>query len=218
EAPPTRSPLQPAAEAPTRQAAGKAEVLRSEGASEPGKPRILFLDVETLRSAEEVGGWGRIREMGIALAVVYDTARGEFRTFLPAEADRLAVQLLSADLVVGFNIRRFDYEVLRAASEADFSKIPTLDMLEEIHARLGFRLSLGHLAEATLGVSKSADGLQSLRWVREGRMDLVETYCRHDVEITRDLYEFGRRHGYLLFLDREGRRVRCPVSWAAAAP
>jgi DEAD/DEAH box helicase domain-containing protein len=115
--------------------------------------------------------------------------------------------------VVGFNLKRFDYEVLRAYSDADFSKVPTLDILEEIHGRLGFRLSLGHLAGATLGLSKSADGLQSLEWVRQGRFDLVEEYCRRDVEVTRGLYEFGRKNGYLVYLDREERPVRCPVPW-----
>ncbi len=182
------------------------------------RERILVLDVETLRSAEEVGGWGKIREMGLALAVVFDSASGAFRTYHEGDAERLAIHLLSADLVVGFNLKRFDYEVLKAYSDADFSKVRTVDMLEVIHERLGFRLSLGHLAEATLGAAKSADGLASLQWVREGRMDLVEEYCRKDVEITRDLYEFGRRHGYLIYLDRERRPVRCPVSWGEPPP
>lgn len=177
--------------------------------------RILFFDLETLRSADEVGGWGKIREMGMALAVTLDGATGEFRTWLEKDAERLAVALLSADLVVGFNVKRFDYEVLRAYTEADFGKVATLDMLEEIHRRLGFRLSLGHLAQATLGAGKSADGLQSLQWVREGRLDLVEEYCRRDVEVTRDLYEFGRREGFLVYRNREERPVRCPVSWGS---
>ncbi len=178
--------------------------------------RILVLDVETLRSAEDVGGWGNIRQMGLALAVVYDSIRGAYRTYREADVERLAVQLLSADLVVGFNLRRFDYEVLKPYCEADFTKVRTLDMLEEIRARLGFRLSLGHLAGATLGAAKSADGLESLEWVRQGRMDLVEEYCRRDVEVTWGLYEFGRRHGYLVYLDREERALRCPVGWGEA--
>jgi DEAD/DEAH box helicase domain-containing protein len=151
--------------------------------------------------------------MGLALAVVYDAAKGAYRTYFEKDAERLAVLLLSADLVVGFNLKRFDYQVLAAYTEADFSKVPTLDLLEEIHARLGFRLSLGHLAEATLGSAKAADGLMSLRWFREGRLDLVEAYCRRDVEVTRDLYEFGRRHGHLVYVGREGRPVKLPVSW-----
>lgn len=176
--------------------------------------RILFLDVETRRSAEEVGGWDRIRDMGLALAVVYDGLRDEYRTYFEQDVDRLAVHLLSAELVVGFNVKRFDYEVLGACCDADFTRVTTLDIMEEIQQRLGFRLSLGHLAEATLGIGKSADGLQSLQWFKEGRLDLIEDYCRQDVEVTRALFEFGCRHGHLLYLDREGRSLRLPISWS----
>jgi len=91
--------------------------------------------------------------------------------------------------------------------------VATLDMLEEIHRRLGFRLSLGHLAGATLGERKSADGLQSLRWWKEGRLDLIEEYCRRDVDVTRALYEFGRAHGYLVYMDRDEAPVRVSVGW-----
>ncbi|HET9766438.1 MAG TPA: hypothetical protein VFS60_06305, partial [Thermoanaerobaculia bacterium] len=90
---------------------------------------------------------------------------------------------------------------------------PTLDLLEDVHRALGFRLRLDHLARETLGNGKSADGLQSLAWVREGRLDLVEAYCRHDVEVLRDLYLFGRREGYVVWRDRDERRMRLPVRW-----
>jgi DEAD/DEAH box helicase domain-containing protein len=50
--------------------------------------------------------------------------------------------------------------------------------------------------------------------VAQGRLDLVEDYCRHDVEVLRDLYLFGRREGYVFFPDRRrGTRLRLPVDW-----
>ncbi len=175
--------------------------------------RTLFFDLETQRSAEEVGGWSRIQDMGLALAVVYDEEAGAFRTYFEADVDRLIIDLMSADRVVGFNVKRFDYTVLRGYRDAAFERIPTCDMLEEIHRRLGFRIKLNHLAEVTLGEGKSADGLQSLEWYRQGRLDLIEEYCRKDVEVTRRLYHFGREKGYLLYLDHGQRPVRVPVAW-----
>jgi DEAD/DEAH box helicase domain-containing protein len=152
--------------------------------------------------------------MGLAVAVVYDENAGTFRTYLEQDVDRLLVDLLSADRVVGFNVKRFDYAVLRGYRTAAFDRIPTCDMLEEIHRALGFRVSLGHLAEATLGEGKSADGLQSLAWFKQGRLDLIEQYCRKDVEVTRRLYLFGRERGYVLFRDaRRQVEVRVPVAW-----
>jgi DEAD/DEAH box helicase domain-containing protein len=181
-------------------------------AEAPGE-KVLFFDLETCRSAEEVGGWGKIRAMGLALAVVYDNSTQRYRTYKEGDAEKLAIHLLSADLVVGFNVKRFDYEVLRAYTDANFEKVNTLDMLELIHKRLGFRLSLGHLAEATLGAEKGGDGLQSIQWYKDGRMDLIEEYCRKDVELTKGLYDYGREHGFLVYLDRRGRQLRVPTSW-----
>ena len=44
-------------------------------------------------------------------------------------------------------------------------------------------------------------------------MESLVAYCRKDVEITRDLYRFGLENGYLLFDNREGKRMRVPVDW-----
>jgi len=204
---PSRPPADPA---PVRKAPSPSDSRAT--ASDAGR-RILYFDLETRRSAEEVGGWDRISDMGLALAVVYDEAAGEYRTYLEEDVDRLIIDLMSADRVVGFNVKRFDYAVLRGYRDAAFGRIPTCDMLEEIHRRLGFRLRLDHLAEVTLGCNKSADGLQSLEWFKQGRMDLIEEYCRKDVDITRRLYLYGKDKGYLLYRDRNQRAMRVQVSW-----
>ncbi len=184
-------------------------------AAPPAEPRgrVLVMDLETQRSAEEVGGWKNASRMGLALAVVYDMAQDEYRTYAEQDVDRLLLDLAMADCVVGFNIDRFDLVVLSGYTEWDLGRIRTLDMLSEIHRRLGFRLSLGHLAEANLGESKSADGLQSLAWWKEGRVDLIEAYCKKDVEVTRRIFDLGRERGYLLYRDHAGRSARVPVSW-----
>jgi len=179
----------------------------------PESGRTLIFDLETQRSAAEVGGWSNGRGMGLALAVVYDCARGSFRTYYEADVDRLLLDLVMADRVVGFNLERFDLSVLAGYTDWDLRRIRTLDLLGEIHRTLGFRLSLAHLCEANLGESKAGDGLQSLAWWREGRLDLIEQYCRKDVELTKRLYDRGRRDGFLLYRDRDERLVRVPVEW-----
>ena len=69
----------------------------------------------------------------------------------------------------------------------------------EVRNRLNYRVSLDNLGRATLGVSKTADGLKALQWWKEGRIDLIGAYCEADVDITRRLYEFGRAEGHVLF-------------------
>ncbi len=175
--------------------------------------KVLFFDVETQRSAEEVGGWKNISAMRIALAVTYDLQKGEYRTYFEKDVDKLIIELLTADLVVGFNLDRFDIEVLRGYTTTDLSKIKTLDMLKVIYRKLGFRIGLGHLAEATLGESKTANGFQSLKWFKEGRLDLIEQYCKKDVEITKRLFEYGREQGHLLYRDYNNNLVKLSVDW-----
>ena len=63
---------------------------------------------------------------------------------------------------------------------------------------------------------RRADGLQSLRWWREGRVDEIERYCQGDVAILRDLFEHARRHGHLMFRTRRGERVRLPLRLSLA--
>jgi len=173
---------------------------------------IAVFDVETQRSAKEVGGWHRAERMRVSCAVLYDLKRNCFFEFMEDQVDRLIQHLKQADLVVGFNVKRFDYRVLSRYSDVDLRQLPTLDILEVVKNHLGFRLSLDHLAQATLSVKKYADGLQALEWWRQGRVKEILTYCRSDVEITRDIYLFGRKNKYLLFTGKSGN-MRIPVNW-----
>ena len=203
-------------EAPRAAVPARRHGIRRAGNVDPAPPaveRTLVFDLETQRSAEEVGGWGHSDRMGLALAVVWDVQRGAYRTYYESDIQSLLLDLAMADRVVGFNIERFDLKVLSAYSEWDLSRIRTLDLLSDIHGRIGFRLSLAHLAEVNLGESKSADGLQSLVWWKQGRLDLIETYCRQDVDLTRRIWELGRQRGYLLYRDRAQREMRLPVEW-----
>ena len=177
-----------------------------------GGPVVVF-DLETQRSAEDVGGWDRASAMGLALAVVLDVTTGSYRTYYEADVDRLLLDLALAGRVVGFNIDRFDLAVLSGYTDRDLGRIRTLDLLAAIHGRVGFRVSLNHLAEVNLGESKAGDGLQSLRWWKEGRIDLIEQYCRKDVDVTRRLWQLGREQGFLLHRDKAGRTLRLPTAW-----
>jgi DEAD/DEAH box helicase domain-containing protein len=179
------------------------------------RPLTVLFDVETLRSAADVGGFGNCHRMGLAIGVACFLEEGRFVTYGERQVHELVAALRQATLVVGFNIKRFDYGVLAGYTGEDYCRtLPTFDLLEDLHRRLGFRVGLGRLAGDTLGAAKSADGLQSLAWVREGRLDLVADYCRHDVEILRDLYLHGRREGCLLYHDsRRDLRLRVGVEW-----
>jgi DEAD/DEAH box helicase domain-containing protein len=190
---------------------GKAEAKAK--AEEERGPRVVFFDLETQKTAQDVGGWENKHLMRVSVAVVHDSTTGENHHFGEVQVDDLVRTLRRADLVVGFNIRSFDYRVLSAYGGDELEGIPTFDILEDVQRRLGFRLSLDHLASRTLGECKIADGLQAVAWFREGRMEELRAYCQKDVEITRRLFEFGCTNGYLIYETRGGQAVRLPVDW-----
>lgn len=174
---------------------------------------LLVLDLETQYLADEVGGWGYIRDMRLAVAVTYDPLDGCYRVYTEADVDRLIGDLYAAGRVVGYNLFHFDYEVLRAYTQRRLDDLPTVDMLVEVKRVLGWRPKLDHLAAATLGIRKSGHGLNAVRWFREGHLDRVIAYCKQDVEITWRLYDFGHSNGYVQVFDQNWRARRVSVRW-----
>jgi DEAD/DEAH box helicase domain-containing protein len=211
--PPDRTPQAPPAE--------PVPALVAVKRTPPGEPPLpkrsrhtVLFDLETIRGSAELGGWHKIHQMRVATGAVLHLEEGRMESFGEDRVGELIARLEAAELVVGFNVKRFDYLVLQAYTGIDYRrKLPTLDLWEEVRRQLGFRLGLNHLVDATLGAQKTADGLQSLEWVKQGRMDLVEAYCRHDVELLRDLFLFGRRMGHVLYRDKDENTLRLPVEW-----
>ncbi|MDE1045316.1 MAG: ribonuclease H-like domain-containing protein [Nitrospinaceae bacterium] len=191
---------------------------------EPEKPlieevsglRVQYFDLETQKSAEDVGGWGNIHKMGLAVGVVWDSLDREFFTYEEKDSAKLVEKLRTADLAVGFNIIGFDYTVLQPYSDFDLQEINTFDMLVDVKKNLGFRLSLNHLAQHTLNAEKSADGLVSLQWYKEGKINKIIQYCKQDVEITRDLYLYGEKNGFVKYQSRSGNPRDLKVDWKTA--
>ncbi|MCF8068767.1 MAG: DEAD/DEAH box helicase [Desulfobacterales bacterium] len=171
----------------------------------------IVLDIETQKSAREVGGWHRADLMLVSCVVIYDSKKKSYETFLEHQVHDLIDQLGNFDLIIGFNIKRFDYRVLQGYRNFNFKALPTLDLLELVHKRLGYRLGLDHLANVTLGVQKNADGLQALRWWKQGKVKEIVEYCQKDVKITRDLYLYAKANGFLLFKNKAGNIVRVPL-------
>ncbi|MBU1248355.1 MAG: ribonuclease H-like domain-containing protein, partial [Proteobacteria bacterium] len=140
-------------------------------------------------------------------------ATDEFIDYEEHQIHELVDKLNEFELIIGFNIIRFDYLVLSGLSDFNFRSLPTLDLLGYIHERQGFRIKLDTLAQATLDAAKSADGLQALEWWKEGRLDLITEYCRQDVAVTRDLYLHGVTEGCVYYTNKAGQKVRMPVDW-----
>ncbi|HOC57128.1 MAG TPA: ribonuclease H-like domain-containing protein [Verrucomicrobiota bacterium] len=174
---------------------------------------IVYFDLETQKSADEVGGWDNISRMGMSVGVTYSTAQSAYHIYSERRVNELITELQRADLVVGFNNLRFDYEVLHGYTSFDLRQLPTLDMMVKLQETLRHRLSLDAIATATFGVEKTAEGLQAIQWYREGKLLEIAEYCCYDVKLTRLVHEYGACHRQLYYQNRFGRKLSVPVNW-----
>ncbi len=131
---------------------------------------------------------------------------------------KLEEYLKKADLIIGFNIRDFDMEVLQPYFMTSVKNFPVLDILVEFEKVRGHRISLQSVAQATLKSSKSGSGWDALQLFKDGKMEELKKYCTDDVRITKDVYEYGLKHGKILFVsNRDYQTHEVPIDWSNAA-
>lgn len=58
--------------------------------------------------------------MRVSCAVLFDSGRDIFLEFQEPDIPELIERLSGLDLIIGFNLKRFDYKVLSAYSDLDF--------------------------------------------------------------------------------------------------
>ena len=173
----------------------------------------VVIDIETEKDFREVGGKHNMHLLGVTVVGVYEYARDSFYAYEKSELSNLEKILENSSLVIGFNVRHFDLPVLAPHVRVELKKLAVLDLMDDVEQGLGFRVSLDNLSRATLGAGKIGVGLQAIEWWRAGEKEKVKEYCLQDVRLTRDLFEFGKREGYVLADTRDGARRRIPVAW-----
>ena len=178
---------------------------------------FVYFDLETQRSAGDVGGWDKKCDMGMSVGVPYSTASGDYRIFGERDVDALIDQLRRADLVIGYNHINFDYQVLMGYTCLDLpSQVASLDLCTYLDEAINHRPKLDKIAEASLGCGKTAEGLQAIKWWREGKIMEIARYCCFDVKVTKLVHEYGVAHGLVKFFDSAGHEKVAPVVWPTA--
>lgn len=175
----------------------------------------MIFDVETKKTFDEVGGYNPDR-LGVSLVGVWSGIEGE-RGKLESYREEQLVEMFRlferADRIVGFNNIGFDYQVLQPYYSGSFDSLPSLDILAEVEKDVGHRVKLDAIAKETLGIQKSGDGLDAIRYFHEGNWDSLEKYCLQDVEVTRSIYEYGKENGVLRFKNKWNRLVEARVDF-----
>ncbi len=173
--------------------------------------KIVF-DLETKKTFEEVGGHQNAHLLGMSVCGVYDYESGKYRAYRESNIKELEDLFRQAELLIGFNSKHFDNTVLQPYFNFDLKILPHLDILEEVVKKLGFRIRLESLAQSTLLSGKSGSGLDAINYYRSNNWDKLIKYCLDDVRVTKNLYEYGQRHGRLWY-SSSGKLVPFVASW-----
>ncbi len=167
--------------------------------------RYVIFDLETQNLFQDVGS-NDPSDLDISVGTFYDSET-EIYTTLSIDELQLAWPILErADALVGYNSNHFDIPLLNKYYPGDLTHIKSIDLLEEIRKSIGRRLRLDSIAEATIGAKKSANGLQAVRWWREGKIDEIKKYCEQDVKVTKKVFDYALKNGHVKFKDGHRKR------------
>jgi DEAD/DEAH box helicase domain-containing protein len=167
--------------------------------------RYVVFDLETQNIFQDVGS-NDPTALDISVATVYDSHTNEYTTVTIDELETLWPTIEQADALVGYNSNHFDIPLLNKYYPGELTHIKSIDMLEDIRASFGRRLKLDDVAKATIGAKKNADGLQAVRWWREGNVAAIKKYCEQDVRVTKEVFDYAREYQHVKIKD--GVRTR----------
>lgn len=174
---------------------------------------ILVFDLETQRSFKDVGKQN-LHKLKISVVGTYDYLTSAYAIYEEKELLKLDKRIREADLLIGFNIRRFDLPVLAPYLFGPTETLPVLDLLEAIEKVRGHRASLDSIAQPTLNLRKSGSGMDALTLYQEGRIEELKRYCLNDVRLTKEVYDYGRTNGKVYFTSSwDYKTYEIPVSW-----
>ncbi len=172
----------------------------------------IVIDVEIQNPIESLpNGWNDTDKMGIACCVIYEFLTDRFKVYGPEDYEAIKERLMKAEVISGFNIWKFDYQVIfQQPGHVRIEELrhKTNDLLVNIWRNLGLRLdcftgahkgwSLDNVAKATLGRGKIGNGALAPEWYQAGQIHRVIDYCLDDVSLERDLAIHMRDHKFVL--------------------
>jgi DEAD/DEAH box helicase domain-containing protein len=185
----------------------------------------IILDVETQRSFDAVGGYYP-EKLGVSFVGVihrqfsspHQLSSEKRYELFESQLEELWPLLETADVIIGFNLISFDLPTFIPYYSGDIKKLPALDLLVRVKDSIGRRISLDSLAQETLHTKKTGHGLDAIRYFENQEFDKLAHYCMKDVEITRDLYDFGLKEGYVSYKNHWNNLVKAPVDFSFTTP
>jgi hypothetical protein len=147
---------------------------------------------------EYCDGWKDFKNMGISVIGVYDYVEDRLLHYLKPQLQEFAALVARRDLVIGFNNRSFDDQLL-AANGITVPRAKSYDILVEIWAADGLGPAFNHrthggygldrVCAVNFGLNKTGSGdLAPVMWQRGQHQEVID-YCMNDVALTREIMD-----------------------------
>ena len=177
----------------------------------------VFFDIETKRTFDQVEG-NFPEKLGISFVgvCVRDSlhGEGEMLGFFEEEIANLFPIFEDADMIVGYNSDHFDIPALAPYYSGDITRFPSLDLLARFKTATGHRVKLDILAQENLGKGKIGDGLDAIKYYETKQFEKLKQYCLMDVAITRDIYDYGMKHGKIKYKNKWNRLIETTIDFS----
>lgn len=178
--------------------------------------RYVVFDLETQNIFSDVGS-NNPADLDVSVACAYDSETDTYTVVTVDELHKLWPIFETAELLVGYNSNHFDIPLLNKYYPGDLTSVKSVDLLEAIRISLGKRLRLDSVAQATVGAKKSGNGILATKWWREGDIASIKKYCKQDVKVTKEIFEYALKNGKVLYKDGAKKR-EIPIDTSSWIP
>ncbi len=172
----------------------------------------VIFDLETKKLFNEIAT-NDPADLGVSIVAIYrrqlndsfQEIEGNLHSFWEKDISKMWKLFEGADRVIGFNTLKFDVPALRTYAPFPLSKLNHFDIMQKVKSVLGHRISLNAIATETLNKKKMDIGIKAVYYWQQGdkeSLKKLKKYCEDDVLITRDLYDFGLKEGFLKYIDK----------------
>ncbi len=180
---------------------------------------VIVFDLETRKGPDEVGGWDALKrgKGGVSSLVAYDSQTDDhylYDDFTLEDFARVVEQ--PGVVLVGYNSKEFDLQIIQNILGRRLAiryHVDIFDLIKDALEREGRARErgwkLGQSALRSMGIGKSGSGAHAPELAKQGRFAELITYCRADVDLTRQLLDYVRRHGGLA--DHDGSLLELDI-------
>ena len=148
----------------------------------------------------------------LSVAVTWSSNQPTHRVYFEQDVDALITEMQRARLVVGYNCRNFDFQILRGYRP--FKPRRSLDLFTNLTMLSGQKpIPINSVWKGTFKSEIDSDGADRIELWRSGQLPLLVESCVAHLGRIRKIHEFGIEHGYVAFVDRFKRLQRVEVNW-----